>query len=161
MLKTSHSDELDSLDRAILQRLQNDGRISHVELAQHVNLSPPAIHSRVKRLEQKGYIRSYVALLDWTKMGYDMLCFIHIGLQKHQPESVTQFRTMIQAMPEVLECHHVTGEFDYLLKVAIQDRADLERFVVNQLTPVPGIARIYTSLTLTEVKNTTALPVQI
>ncbi len=160
MLKTSQSDELDSLDRAILERLQNDGRISHVELAQQVNLSSPAIHSRVKRLEQKGYIRSYVALLDWAKMGYDMLCFIHIGLQKHQPESVSQFRTMIQAMPEVLECHHVTGEFDYLLKVAIQDRADLERFVVNQLTPVPGIARIYTSLTLTEVKNTTVLPIQ-
>lgn len=160
MIKTSPGNELDALDRLILQELQVNGRISYVELAPRVNLSPPAIHNRMKRLEQNGYIRCYVALLDWKQMGYDMLCFISISLQMHQPSSVAHFRAMIQEMPEVLECHHVTGEFDYLLKVAIRDRSDLERFVVDRLTPVPGIARIYTSLTLTEVKNSTALPLR-
>jgi DNA-binding Lrp family transcriptional regulator len=92
-------------------------------------------------------------------MGYDMLCFIHISLQLHQPEQLESVRNAMRDLPEVLECHHVTGEYDYLLKVAIRNRKDLERFVVERLTPIPGVARIHTSLVLTEVKSTTALPI--
>lgn len=159
MLQSSLDEQLDDLDRAILQVLQSDGRISNVDLANRVSLSPPAIHARLKRLEQRRYIRHYVALLDREKMGYDMLCFIEVSLQLHQPEQVENFRQVIQQMPEVLECHHVTGEYDYLLKVVVRNRKDLERFVVNRLTPIPGLARIHTSLALSEVKSTTALPV--
>lgn len=160
MIQSSLLDgQLDHLDRAILQLLQNDGRISNVDLANRVNLSPPAVHARLKRLEQRGYIRQFVALLDREKVGYDMLCFIEVSLQLHQPEQVENFRRVIQQMPEVLECHHVTGEYDYLLKVVIRNRKDLEHFVVNRLTPIPGLARIHTSLTLSEIKSTTALPV--
>lgn len=159
MLQSSLEEQWDDLDRAILQILQNDGRISNVDLANRVSLSPPAIHARLKRLEQRGYIRHYVALLDREKVGYDMLCFIEVSLQLHQPEQVENFRQVIQQMPEVLECHHVTGEYDYLLKVVVRNRKDLERFVVNRLTPIPGLARIHTSLVLSEVKSTTALPV--
>jgi Lrp/AsnC family transcriptional regulator, leucine-responsive regulatory protein len=158
VIGSSQIDDLDELDVAILDTLQENGRISNVDLAQRISLSPPATHARLKRLEQAGYIRNYVALLDWKKMGYDMVCFINISLQMHQPDAVANFRARIGKMPEVLECHHVTGEFDYLLKVAIRDRRDLERFVVSRLTPISGIARIYTSLALSEVKNTTALP---
>ncbi len=150
---------MDELDRAILQILQTDGRISNADLARRVNLSPPAVHARVRRLEEAGIISAYVALLDWEQLGYDMLCFIHISLKQHTPETVADFRAAVQNLPEVLECHHVTGESDYLLKVAIRNRQDLERFVVDRLTPVPGIGRIHTSLALTEVKNTTALPI--
>ena len=153
-------DTLDNLDKAILQALQSEGRMSNVELAQRINLSPPATHARIKRLEQRGYIRQYVALLDQESVGYDMLCFVHISLQLHQPEQVETIRTTIHQMPEVLECYHVTGEFDYLLKVVIKNRKDLERFVIDRLTPVPGVARIYTSLVLNEVKSTTELPVE-
>jgi Lrp/AsnC family transcriptional regulator, leucine-responsive regulatory protein len=158
MIQSSSDEGLDDLDRAILQRLQTDGRISHVDLGERVNLSPPAIHSRLKRLEQRGYIRQYAALLDREKVGYDMLCFIHVNLQLHQPEQVDNFRQVIQQMPQVLECHHLTGEYDYLLKVAVRNRQDLEQFVVRQLTPIPGVARIHTSLVLSEIKATTALP---
>ncbi len=151
---------LDNLDRAILHALQTNGRMSNVELAQRINLSPPATHARIKRLEQRGYIRQYTALLDQEKVGYDMLCFVHISLQLHQPEQVEGIRAAIREMPEVLECYHVTGEFDYLLKVVIKNRKDLERFVIDRLTSVPGVARIHTSLVLNEVKSTTELPVE-
>ena len=150
---------MDELDQAILHILQTDGRISNADLARQVNLSPPAVHARVRRLEEAGIISAYVALLDREQLGYDMLCFIHISLKQHTPETVADFRAAVQGLPEVLECYHVTGESDYLLKVAIRNRQDLDRFVVDRLTPVPGIGRIHTSLALAEVKYTTALPI--
>ncbi len=157
---SSVNNSLDELDRTILLTLQQNGRISNSELAQRINLSPPATHARIKRLEQRGYIGQYTALLNREAIGYDMLCFVHISLQLHQPEQVERIRAAIQDMPEVLECYHLTGEFDYLLKVVIKNRKDLERFVVNRLTSVPGLARIHTSLVLNEVKSTTILPVE-
>ena len=158
MIKYSQNNTMDEMDEAILKVLQTDGRISNVDLANRVNLSPPAVHARLKRLEERGYIRQYVALLDRELIGFDMLCFINVTLQLHQLEHVENFKRMILEMPQVLECHHLTGEFDYLLKVVVSNRKDLEQFVVNQLTPIPGLARIHTSLVLTEIKSTTALP---
>jgi DNA-binding Lrp family transcriptional regulator len=151
--------ELDEIDQAILEILQEEARISNAELARRINLSPPATHARVRRLEDEGYIRSYVALLDREKVGYDMLCFIHISLQLHQLQPVDSVRSAVLEMPEVLECHHVTGEYDYLLKVVIHNRKDLERFVLERLTPIPGVGRIHTSLVLGEVKHITRVAV--
>ncbi|MCP5096281.1 MAG: Lrp/AsnC family transcriptional regulator [Chloroflexi bacterium] len=158
MIKSSRT-ELDEVDELILGTVQQNGRISNAELARHISLSPPAAHARLRRLEQQGFIREYVAHLDREQLGYDLLCFIQISLMVHQQEHVYRFRNAVEAMQPVLECHHITGEFDYLLKVVLQNRADLEQFVVNQLTPLPGVARIYTSLVLTEVKATTNMPV--
>ncbi|OQY28067.1 MAG: AsnC family transcriptional regulator [Anaerolineaceae bacterium 4572_5.2] len=158
MQKSSMDEVLDRLDEAILEILQSEGRISNVDLANRVKLSSSAVHGRIKRLEQRGAIRRYAALLDREKMGYDMLCFINVSLQLHQLEHVESFRQIVHQMPEVLECHHLTGEYDYLLKVVVRSRKDLQHFVVNKLTPVPGIARIYTSVVLMEIKSTTALP---
>ncbi|MFN2224194.1 MAG: Lrp/AsnC family transcriptional regulator [Candidatus Promineifilaceae bacterium] len=151
--------DFDELDLAILRELQADGRISNVELAQRINLSPPATHTRLKRLQEQGTIRQYVALVDQEQLGYDMTCFVNIGLSLHQVEELESFRAIINEMPQVLECYHVTGEFDYLLKVVVRNRKDLQRFVVQELTPIHGVARIYTSLVLSEVKSTTALPI--
>ena len=151
---------LDELDRRLLGELQTDARIANAELARRLNLSPPAVHARVRRLEEQGYIRGYVALLDRERLGFDMLCFIQISLQLHQIEQVNHFRTTIQQIPEVLECHHVTGEYDYLLKIAVRNRQELERLVMEKLTPIPGVARIHTSLVFSEVKTSTALPVK-
>jgi len=148
----------DEFDLAILRELQAHGRISNADLARKVHLSPPAVHARVRRLEKDGVIRQYTALLDGEKVGYDMLCFVHLCLQRHQPQQVQAVRESLDRMPQVLECYHVTGEYDYLLKVVIRNRKDLDRFVVEQLTPVPGIARVHTSIALNEVKSTTALP---
>jgi len=149
----------DELDQTILDILQVAGRISNAELAKRVNLSPPATHARLRRLEEQGYIQGYVALLNREKMGYDMLCFISVTLQLHQPEQVGDFRAAVQQMPEVLECHHVTGAYDYLLKVVVGSRKSLEQFVMQRLTPIPGIAHIQTSLVLSEIKYTTQLPI--
>ncbi|MCS6993784.1 MAG: Lrp/AsnC family transcriptional regulator [Anaerolineales bacterium] len=160
MVKEMQELALDETDRRILRALQMDGRMSNLELARLVHLSPPATHARLRRLEREGYIRHYTAVLDREKAGYDLLCFIHVSLQMHQLEQVEQFRTATRQMPEVLECHHITGEYDYLLKVALRNRKDLERFLVDRLTPIPGVARIHTSLVLTEVKASMALPLE-
>ncbi len=158
MIQTSLGALLDDMDKTILLLLQEDGRLSNVELARRIHLSPPATFSRLKQLEKEGYIHKFTALLDRERAGYDLLCFIHIGIQVHQTEQVEGFRKRMQEIPEIMECHHITGESDYLLKVVLHNRKDLERFLVDVLTPIPGVAHIHTSLVLTEVKNTTALP---
>jgi DNA-binding Lrp family transcriptional regulator len=129
-------------------------------LARRVNLSPPAIHARLKRLEEQGFIRQYVALLDREKVGYDMLCFVNMNLQLHQQEQIDTVRAAILDIPEVLECYSLTGEYDYLLKVAIRNRKDLERFVMHHLTKISGVHQVHTSIVLTELKSTTALPIE-
>jgi len=160
MIKNSQSAMLDTVDKSALRALQVDGRLTNVELARKISLSPPATHARVRRLEKDGYIRQYTVIVDREKAGYDLLCFIHISLQMHQVTQVEKFREATRKMPEVLECHHITGEYDYLLKVVLKNRKDLERFVVDKITPIPGVARIHTSLVFTEVKSTMALPLE-
>ncbi len=158
MIESSVEAGLDETDKAILAMLQTDGRISNAEIARRVELSAPATHARVKRLEEAGVIRQYVTLLDRETMGYDMVCFINVSLQLHQFDAIERFKQLVLDMPEVLECHHVTGEFDYLLKAVFHNRDQLQRFVVDRLTPIPGMARINTSLVFTEIKATTELP---
>ena len=160
MIKNSQSIMLDNLDKSLLRALQTDGRLSNVELSRKISLSPPATHTRLKRLEKDGYVRQYTAIVDREKAGYDLLCFIHIGLQMHQVMQVEKFREATRKLPEVLECHHITGEYDYLLKVVLKNRKDLEQFVIDKITPIPGVARIHTSLVLAEVKATMALPLE-
>jgi len=157
MVKIPEEIELDELDRKILAELQSNCRTSNALISRRVHLSPPAVHSRIRRLEEVGLISGYVALLDRELAGFDILCFVHIGLQFHQADQVSRVRDAFIDMPEVLECFHVTGEYDYLLKVVVRNRKDLERFV-GRLTPVPGVARIQTSIVLSDVKQTTELP---
>jgi Lrp/AsnC family leucine-responsive transcriptional regulator len=151
---------IDELDSAILEILQSEARISNAELARRVNLSPPATLARVRRLEEAGYIERYAALVNRRQLGYDMFCFVRVSLQLHDIEQVTGFREAVQQMPEILECHHVTGDYDYILKVVARNTKDLEHFLINQLTPIPGVARIYTSLVLNEVKSSTVIPIK-
>lgn len=151
--------QIDEIDRSILRELQADGRLSNLDLARRIDLSPPATHARVRRLERDGLIQGYVAIVDRELAGFDLLCFVSVSMQVHQYQLIDKFRTAIRELPEVLECHHLTGEYDYLLKVALRNRRDLERFAVDRLTPIPGVARIHTSLVLSEIKATTALPI--
>ena len=149
---------LDELDNAILKELQKDARVSNAELARRVNLSPPATLTRVRRLEEDGFIQNYAAIINRQKAGYDLLCFIGISLQLHKVEQVNGFHEIIEKMPEVLECHHVTGEYDYLLKVVARNTEYLEDFLMKKITPIPGVARIHTSLVLRENKTSTEIP---
>jgi DNA-binding Lrp family transcriptional regulator len=150
--------ELDEIDQAILRILQADGRVTNADLARQVALSPPAVHARVRRLEEAGVIQRYVALLDREAMGYELLCLINISMERHRRKDIEQVRQAVQEMPEVLECHHLTGEFDYQLKVVVRNRKELEQFVLDRLSTIPGIAHIRTSLVFSEIKSTTELP---
>ena len=150
---------LDELDRDILRHLLADGRMRNLDLARAVGLSPAATHARVRRLEERGVITGYAARVDAELAGLDLLCLISIGIGLHQQDAVARVRKALGELPEVLECHHVTGQYDYQLKVVLPDRRALERFVVEKLTPLPGIARIHTSVVLATVKDTAALPI--
>ena len=151
---------MDEVDISILEILQADARISNVELARRVNLSAPATLTRVRRLEEEGLIDAHVTLINRRAAGYDMLCFVSVSLQLHDIEQVTGFREAVGQIPEVLECHHVTGDYDYLLKIVAHNTQDLENFLLRKLTPIPGVARIHTSLVLNEVKSTTVIPLK-
>jgi len=150
--------KLDKMDFRILDILQKEGRISNAELARRISLSQPATHARLKRLEGSGLIRSYMALLDREMLGFEMLCFVHVTLEKHQPDHVKNFHVQVESMPEVVECYHVTGDYDYLLKVVMRHRRDLEDFLVDKLSRIAGVGRVHTSVVLREVKETYALP---
>jgi DNA-binding Lrp family transcriptional regulator len=149
---------LDETDLQILDLLQKDGSLSNAEVGRRIGLSTPATHARVRRLEEVGYIKGYAALLNHERLGLDLICFVQVTLRLHSSELVAEFRRSVRDVPEVLECHHVTGEFDYLCKVVVSNRKALERLVVEVLTPLPGVERIHTSLALSEVKDSTVLP---
>lgn len=153
------SPKLDKVDFKILDILQHEGRISNAELARRIELSQPATHARLKRLEQSGVIQAYFALLNRELLGFEMLCFVHVILERHHTEQVTAFHDTVIHMPEVLECYHVTGDYDYLLKVVLRHRRDLEDFLVEKLSGINGVGRVHTSVVLREVKETYALPV--
>lgn len=152
--------QLDQIDVSVLRMLQQDARVTHKELAKQVSLSPPGLVKRLRRLERAGVVRQYTALVDREAIGLDLLCFVHVTLGHHQIEAVRRFRESVVEIPEVLECHHVTGEFDYLIKVLVRNHHHLESFLVEKLTPLPGVDRIRTSVVLREVKCTTAIPVR-
>jgi Lrp/AsnC family transcriptional regulator, leucine-responsive regulatory protein len=151
---------LDDLDIMILQALQTDASLSNAELARRLNLSQPATHNRVKRLERRGYIRRTVALLDRELLGHDLLCFVQVIMQAHHKDRIETFQQAVQAMPQVLECHHLTGEYDFLLKVIAPNRKELERLLVEKLSVIPGVGRIQTNVVLSEVKFTTTIPLE-
>jgi DNA-binding Lrp family transcriptional regulator len=149
---------LDELDRAILSHLQENARITNSELAQRVQLSPPGLQKRLRKLEDAGIINRYVTLVDREKVGIDLLCFIQVDLQYQDGDIAKAFVQAIQAMPEVLECYHVTGDSNYLLKVVVGNRRRLEHFLIDTLSPAPGVSKIHTAMVLNDVKMTTALP---
>ncbi len=150
--------QLDDIDCTLLRLLQEDARLRNAELARRVQLSATGLHKRLRRLEEAGVIDRYVAVIDREVVGYDMLCFVQVTLQRHAPDAVDNFRREVQGMAEVLECHHLTGEFDYLLKVIVRNRKHLEQFILQTLTPVRGMDRIRTSLVLSEIKTAAPVP---
>jgi Lrp/AsnC family leucine-responsive transcriptional regulator len=149
---------LDDLDRRLLSYLQTRARTSTAELARRFKLSAPGLQKRLKRLEQRGVIRGYATLVDPAAVGLDVLCFVHVMLAHHHPDSVKRFPERIRALPEVLECHYLTGEVDYLLKVVVASNEQLERFLFDKLMKVKGVDRTRTSIVLKEIKSSTSLP---
>jgi Lrp/AsnC family transcriptional regulator, leucine-responsive regulatory protein len=149
---------LDEKDRQLLGLLQENSRMSNAELARQVNLSAPGLLKRLRKLEDSGLIDRYVTLVNREALGFDLLCFTHVSLAHHQPECVDRFCKQVKDLPEVLECHHLTGEYDYLLKVVVTNHQHLEKLLTKKITQIPGVARIHTSIVLNEIKASTSLP---
>ena len=152
------STSLDSIDLKILSVLQTDASLSNVELARRVHLSPSPCLARVKALRQAGVIRRHVALLDPEAVGLGVSVFISISLREQNTAALAEFERRIERCDEVMECDLMTGDADYLLRVVVPDIRALERFVLDRLSPIPGVEKIRSSFTLKQVRYKTELP---
>ena len=150
--------QLDVTDWRILARLQDEARISNVDLAHAVNLSPSPCLNRVRALEERRVISRYVTLLDPLKIGLTVSVFIQVSLEKQMRNALDTFEASVLAREEVMECYLMTGDADYLLRVIVSDVQSLERFIVDYLAKIPGVASIKSSFALKQVKYKTALP---
>lgn len=146
---------MDKIDLKILTALQADCRQPVAELADRVSLSPSACHRRVKQLEEKGVIEGYTARLDGKKVGYLIEFFIEVSLASQREETLREFEEAVRNVPEILECHLMTGQADYLLRVGASDTVDYERVYRNRIAQLPGVSRIQSSLVLRRVKQWT------
>ena len=149
---------LDEIDRRILTALQENARITNVELAELVGISPSPCWRRVRELEQKGVISSYVTLIDPASIGLPVSVFVQVSLERQVETALEEFEGAVADWPEVMECYLMTGDADYLLRVVVADLAAYHRFLVDHLTRVPGVASIKSSFALKQVKYRTALP---
>jgi Lrp/AsnC family leucine-responsive transcriptional regulator len=152
---------LDAVDLRILTELQQDSSLSNVELARRVHLSPSPCLMRVKHLESEGVIQRYVALCDTKSLGLGLNVFISITLKEQSRKALAEFEQRIAEHDEVMECYLMTGDSDYLIRVALADIAALERFILNQLTPIAGVEKIRSSFALKQVRYKTALPLPL
>jgi Lrp/AsnC family leucine-responsive transcriptional regulator len=150
---------LDALDRAILRELQADGRLTNVELAKRVRLSPSPCLRRVKALEDRGYIRGYTATLDPTLLRRGLHVYVMVSLTSQRQDTLRAFENGVAGLDDVLECHLIAGEADYLLTVAVENLDAYQRFFTQQLGELPGVASLKSLITMKAVKKTTALPV--
>lgn len=149
---------LDSTDLRILTELQQDSSLTNIELARRVHLSPSPCLTRVKALEASGVIGRYVALVNPKQLGLNLSVFISISLKEQSKSALAEFETRIAEHDEVMECYLMTGDSDYLIRVAVADITALEKFILEQLTPIPGIEKIRSSFALKQVRYKTALP---
>src|SRR5215475_4072967 len=152
---------LTALDRRILKVLQEDGRITNAALAERVGLSPSPCLRRVRLLEEAGIIRRYVTLLDPDALGLGVAAFVEIRLGPKNTATAAAFEAAIKKYSEIMECHIMTGEYDYLLRIVVPANPSLRAFVMNQLLSVPGVEATRSSFSLGQVKYTTALPLDI
>ncbi|GJH25809.1 Lrp/AsnC family transcriptional regulator [Caballeronia novacaledonica] len=151
--------QTDRVDRAILRQLQRDASISNVALAEKVNLSPPACLRRVERLRETGLIRATVALLDPKALDAGMLVLIGVILDRSTPDSFADFEKAAQKVPGCMECHVVTGEFDFFMLIRTRDSESFNRLHAEKLLYLPGVRQIRTFVVLREILSTTAFPI--
>jgi len=148
---------LDQVDVQILSLLQADGRITNADLAKSVGLSPPSVLQRVRALEKAGLIRGYHAILDSERLGLKITAWAMITLSLHQEQPIERFRRAIQDIPEVMECYHVSGDFDFMLKILVKDMRSYEVLIREKLSKIKGIQQIKTSFALGVPKHKTEI----
>ena len=151
--------KLDRIDRRILEAMQRNGRVSNLELAEQVGLSPTPCSRRVKRLEESGIIRRHVTLLNQSMLGLKLTAYIGISMDRHTPDRFEAFEAEVARYPEVMECSVVTGQSsDYLLKAAVPDMEYYEKFLLGRLTRIAGVTGVHSSFELRRVVHRTELP---
>ena len=151
---------LDRIDRRLLCELQNEGRITNVELAQRVGLTAPPCLRRVRALEDEGVIRGYHADLDASKLGYAITVFALVSLKSQAEDALRQFEEHMKGLPEVRECHMLNGEIDFILKIVSRDLQSFQEFLTSKLTPAPNVASVKTSLTIRTAKQLPGVPLE-
>lgn len=152
---------LDSVDKKILETLQREGRITNVELAQRIGLTPAPTLLRVNKLEQAGFIRGYVAILDREAIGLPVTAFVSVILKEHGKEIARKFIETVSDFVEVMEVHHIAGEEDYLLKVVASSPSAYERFLLDNLTALETVQRVKTTFVLSSPKTSTVVPLEV
>ncbi|MFL6575389.1 MAG: Lrp/AsnC family transcriptional regulator [Povalibacter sp.] len=151
---------LDRFDRAILQALQLDGRVTNSTLAERVNLSESACLRRMRALEEAGIIEGYTARINQQRAGCPVNVFVNITLERQDEVDLRKFEEAVRKIPEVMECYLMTGEYDYTLRVVVADTADYERIHSKNLTRLPSVARIHSSFALRTVQKSRELPIR-
>ncbi len=149
----------DATDRKLIALLQQDSRKTTKALSLELQLSVTAVHERIKKLEREGIIRKYVALVDPGRIGRSFVVFCHIKLLQHSRDFLTRFEREVARLPEVLECHHVSGDYDYILKVCLADMDAYREFLVTKLTALQHIGSTHSTFVIAPVKNTTAFEI--
>ncbi|MBT8260808.1 MAG: Lrp/AsnC family transcriptional regulator [Bacteroidia bacterium] len=149
--------KLDVTDLKILELLQLDAKQTNKELSGKLNLSVTAVYERIKKLEKEGIIKKYVALINKEKIGKAFVAFCHIKLVKHSQDLVVQFEKEVTELDEVVECYHISGDYDYILKVHVEDMQSFREFMVDKLTKINHIGSTHSMFMISEVKHTTAL----
>ena len=149
--------QLDKVDKKILELLQSDGRMTVKEISNRLNLSTTPIFERIKKLERSGIIDHYSAILNTEKLGKKLTAFAHISLKEHTKELVREFEAKILTIPEVMECHYVTGGADFIIKILVEDMDRYKEFVMDKLFEVPNIGNIESYLSLIEKKKTNVI----
>ncbi|CAM4265985.1 Lrp/AsnC family transcriptional regulator [Zobellia nedashkovskayae] len=147
---------MDEIDGKILMQLQENAKQNTKEIASKVGLSVTPTYERIRKLEQQGIIKSYVAVLDKSKIGKELIAYCQVTLSKQQKKLADSFKREMLLLPEIMECHQVSGNFDYLLKIAVDDIAGFHEFINDKLSIIDGIATIHTSFVLNSVKDSTA-----
>ncbi len=153
-----HENDYENTDLRLLECLQAEARLSDVELSERVHLSPSQCLRRLRRLEQAGLVRGYAAHLDRERLGFGVVAFVNVSLEKQSEHPAQAFNRAVQDLPEILECHAVSGEADYLLRVVAADLKAFSDFLMHRLLRLPMVAHVRSSILLDEVKWTTALP---
>jgi len=145
--------KIDTTDRKLLMLLQRDSNQTIKQLASQLNLTPTPVHERIKRLEKNGIIERYRAEIDAKKLGKSLMVLSHVSLQEHSKSLLHSFEEKIRALPEVIECYHVSGEHDYLLKVIIPDMQGYREFLTEKLAMIKNIGNVHSSFVVKAVKN--------
>ncbi|WCT14086.1 Lrp/AsnC family transcriptional regulator [Mucilaginibacter jinjuensis] len=149
----------DEIDTGILTLLQQNGHLTHKDIGEKLNKSPSTIQERVRRLQKEGYIKGYVAIIDHHKVGLGLICFTHIKIKDHLHENLSRFAEEIVKFGEVQECFKVSGEFDFILRIAAPDLASYDDFLANVISKIVPLGNMYSTFVLQEVKTGGTLPI--